>query len=114
MRNSIAIVALVTIPFMSTAAFGDTGLDLAKQKQCLGCHSVDKQVFGPSFRDIAKKYQKASAAMEGALITQIISGTSSTGGYHWGTMKMPPSNGPRPAVSIIEANELLDWILSQK
>ncbi|MFZ2628622.1 MAG: c-type cytochrome [Rugosibacter sp.] len=114
MKNPIAVVVVTAIAFVSGTAFADAGLELAKEKQCLSCHAVDKTLFAPSFRDIAKKYKKASAGMEGALITQIISGTATSGGYHWGTMKMPPSNGPRPAVSIIEANELLDWILSQK
>jgi cytochrome c len=28
---------------------------LAKQKNCLACHAVDKKVVGPSYKDVAKK-----------------------------------------------------------
>lgn len=111
MKKVITVVLAVTT-FMAGTAFADTGLDLAKQKQCLTCHSVDKALIGPSFRDIAKKY-KNRHEFDGALITQVIGDGPASGSFHWGTTKMP-NGGARPAVSVSEANQLLDWILSQK
>jgi cytochrome c len=29
---------------------------LAKAKNCMSCHAVDKKVVGPSYKDVAKKY----------------------------------------------------------
>jgi cytochrome c551/c552 len=63
-------------------------------------------------QDIAKKYGD-KPKLEGALISQIMYGSPSSGGNHWGTMKMPGA-GARPQVNVAEANQLLDWILSLK
>lgn len=104
--------ALATMAFVSGAAFADAGMDLAKAKECMSCHSVDKTALAPSFQSIAKKY-KGKKDAEVALVKQIKSGSPDSGGYHWGTMKMP-SPGARVAVSDAEAHQLLDWVLSQK
>lgn len=112
MKNAITVLLAATA-FMSANAFADDpGLTLAKQKECFSCHALDKGGLAPTFLDLAKKY-KGKTNFDGALITQIISGTPETGGYHWGTMKMP-SPGARTPVSVVEANKILDWILSLK
>ena len=75
---------------------------LAKSKNCLTCHQVDKKVVGPSYKDVAKKY---TAADEPMLAEKIIKG----GKGNWGPVPMPPNK-----VTPDEANKLAKWILSLK
>lgn len=111
MKNSTEL-ALVIVAFISCSAFADGGLELAKEKQCLDCHAIDKTTLGPSFQDIAKKYKgMKGSVIEGDLITQIMSGNLSEGSYHWGYLQMP-SQRERSHISDAEAKSLLDWILN--
>lgn len=87
----------------ATPAFAN--LDLAKKDNCLSCHSVDKKIVGPAYRDIAKKYagDKNAVAM---LAQRIKGGTAANGGQKWGVIPMPPNN-----VSEADAQTLAKWIL---
>ena len=38
-------------------ANAQSGADLAKSKNCMNCHEMDKKKVGPSFKDIAAKYK---------------------------------------------------------
>lgn len=78
--------------------------DLAKTKNCMGCHALDKKVLGPAFRDVAAKYkgQKDAAAKVVASMTKGSTGV-------WGPMAMPPN-----ALSAAEAQTLASWVLAQK
>ena len=55
-------------------------LDLAKQKNCLSCHSVDTRLVGPAYKDVAKKYAGQKDA-EDKLVQKVLKGGSGT----WGT-----------------------------
>jgi cytochrome c len=78
---------------------------LAKAKNCMSCHAVDKKVVGPSYKDVAKKYAgKADAAA--ALEAKVKKGGSGA----WGTVPMPPN----PAVSDADIKKLVAWILATK
>ena len=96
------IIALLAAGF-SLHAQADQAL--AQSKNCMACHSVDKKLVGPSYKDIAKKYagQKDSTAM---LATKIIKG----GSGNWGAVPMPANS----QVSDAEAQKLVSWILAQK
>ena len=78
---------------------------LAKAKNCMSCHAVDKKVVGPSYKDVAKKYAGnagAAATLEG----KVKKGGSGT----WGTVPMPPN----PAVSDADIKKLVAWVLATK
>ena len=79
--------------------------DLAKAKNCMACHAVDKKLVGPSYKQIAAKYGNDKAAVE-KLVAKVRSGGSGV----WGQVPMPPN----PQVSADEAGTLVQWILSQK
>lgn len=96
---------------MSPMAFAGAP-ELAKSKECLSCHNVNRDALAPSFAKIAAKYRNQSGA-ESQLIETVMKGTPNVGGYHWGTMEMP-SPGARTVVSHEEAQELVHWILSLK
>ncbi|MBL8396128.1 MAG: c-type cytochrome [Candidatus Accumulibacter sp.] len=76
---------------------------LAKSKNCLSCHAVDKKVVGPAYKDVAKKYTAKDEAM---LAEKIIKGGKGV----WGPVPMPPN----PSVTPDDANKLVKWILSLK
>ena len=77
---------------------------LAKSKNCLSCHTVDKKLVGPSYKDVAAKY-KGDAGAAAKLATKIKAGGSGA----WGPVPMPPNN-----VTEAEAKRLADWILALK
>ena len=77
-------------------AVADEGM--AKAKNCLACHSVEKKMVGPSFKDIAAKGGDA-----GKLADSIKNGSKGK----WGAIPMPPNR-----VSDEEAQQLATWVLS--
>ena len=78
--------------------------DLAKAKNCMGCHALDKKVLGPAFRDVAAKY-KGQKDAEAKMVSSITKGSSGI----WGPMTMPPN-----ALSAVEAKTLASWVMAQK
>jgi cytochrome c len=71
---------------------------------CVGCHAVDKKVVGPSFKDVAAKYQGKDVKAE--LIAKIKNG----GAGVWGQIPMPPN----PSVPDKDLDAVVTWILSLK
>jgi len=78
---------------------------LAKAKNCMSCHAVDKKLVGPSYKDVAKKYAGDKAAAD-ALATKVMKGTKGA----WGPVPMPAN----PQVNEADAKKLVAWILSLK
>jgi cytochrome c len=78
---------------------------LAKSKNCLACHAIDKKVVGPSYKDVAKKYAGQKDA-EAKLSEKVIKGGKGV----WGEIPMPPNTSVTPA----ESTQLVKWILSLK
>ena len=76
---------------------------LAQSKGCLHCHSVEKAIVGPAYKDVAKKY--AGQNVTAQLAQKVMKGGSGV----WGSMAMPPN-----AVTPEEAKQLVEWVLSQK
>lgn len=95
--------AILTLAAAATPALADQAL--ASAKNCMACHSIDKKVVGPAFKDVASKYaaQKDVADM---LATKIIKGGSGA----WGPVPMPANAQVSPA----EAKKLASWILTLK
>jgi cytochrome c len=78
-------------------------LALAKSKNCLSCHAVDKKVVGPAFTDVSKKF-KGNSAAEAELTQKILHGSSGA----WGPVPMPANSDVTPA----QAKQLAAWVLS--
>ncbi|HHI92370.1 MAG TPA: c-type cytochrome [Gammaproteobacteria bacterium] len=79
-------------------------LALAKKSGCLACHSVDKKIVGPAWKDVAEKY-KGAADAKANLIGKVKSG----GKGAWGAAPMPPYS---PRVSDENIEKLVDFVLS--
>jgi len=58
---------------------------LAKKKSCFNCHSIDRSLFGPSLKEISRKY-RGNAGAQAKLAGVIKNG--SKGGV-WGEVAMP-------------------------
>ena len=101
MKKLLAVAAIAGL-MGSTLALADAGADLAKGKNCLACHAVDKKVVGPAYKDVAAKYKGDKKAAE-ALAATIKAG----GSGKWGPVPMPPNN-----VTDDEAKKLASWVLS--
>ncbi|MBK7421977.1 MAG: c-type cytochrome [Propionivibrio sp.] len=78
---------------------------LAKSKNCMACHAVDKKLVGPAYKDVAKKYAGQKDA-EAKLSEKVIKGGKGV----WGEIPMPPNTTVTPA----ESTKLVKWILSLK
>jgi len=104
MKKLVAVAAIAGL-MGSAAAFADAGADLAKAKNCLACHAVDKKLVGPAYKDVAAKY-KGDKGAEAKLAEKVMKGGVGT----WGQVPMPAN----PQVSKEEAATLVKWVLSQK
>lgn len=77
---------------------------LAQKSGCLACHSVDKKVLGPAYKDVAAKY-KGDKTAEAKLIEKVKKGGSGT----WGPIPMPANS---PQVKDEDIKTLVHWVLS--
>lgn len=89
----------------ATAAAAQDGEALAKRSGCLACHAIDGKKMGPSYKDIAARYQGQGDA-PAMLADKIQKG----GSGNWGKVRMPPN----PRVDDAAAKELASWILATK
>ena len=99
----------VHIAMMFAAGLGVAGQAmadeaLAKAKNCMACHAIDKKIVGPAYKDVAAKYKGDAGAVD-KLAAKIKAGGKGV----WGQIPMPPNN-----VTPDEAKKLVTWILSQK
>jgi cytochrome c len=101
MRPTLLI--LLAGSFICPPALADQAL--AKAKNCLSCHTVDKKVVGPAYQDVARKYAGQKDAPD-KLAGKIMKG----GAGVWGVIPMPVNS----QVNEAEARKLANWILSLK
>lgn len=101
MKRALLIMAAMTT--LAAPAMADEAL--AKSKNCMACHAVDKKLVGPSYKDVAKKYGGDAKAVD-ALAVKIMKGGSGV----WGAIPMPAN----PQVNEADAKKLATWVLNQK
>lgn len=78
---------------------------LAKKKNCLACHALDKKVVGPAWRVVAEKYRNDVGAQT-SLETKVRKGGKGV----WGSVAMPP----QPALTAEELTGLVQFVLQLK
>ena len=104
MNRKFAVAAFVAACGMLTiGAPAFASADLAKAKNCLACHAIDKKLVGPSYKDIAAKY-KGDKNAQATLVKKVREG----GVGVFGQIPMPAN----PQVNEQEAQTLVKWILS--
>ena len=92
---TLAMALSVAAPAMADEA-------LAKSKNCMACHAIDKKLVGPAYKDVAKKYAGQKDA-EATLVTHVIKGSKGV----WGPVPMPANANVNEA----EAKQLVAWVL---
>jgi len=103
MNRVFAALAMLGFAIFSTSAMAN--MELAKQKNCLACHSVEKKIVGPAYKDVAKKYENDKEALN-RLAKKVREG----GVGVWGQIPMPAN----PQVNEAESLTLVKWVLSLK
>lgn len=81
-------------------------LQLAQASKCFSCHTIDKKLVGPAWKDIAAKYRGQKDA-EAKLVDKVSKGGSGI----WGAVPMPPN---APQIKQSDINTLVRYILSLK
>ena len=95
MKYLIAVMLAVSVGAAHASA------DLAKSKNCLACHAVDKKLVGPAFKDVAARYTQKDVAQLAATIRK--------GGVgKWGPIPMPA----HPQVPEQDIKTIVHWVLS--
>jgi cytochrome c len=109
-RVGVAVAAGVVVAVVAAgwsgavlAASGPAGLEVAKQNACLGCHTVDRKLVGPAFRDIANKY-KGDGQAQARLEKKVRDG----GAGVWGVIPMPS----HPRMSDADIHAVVAWVLA--
>ena len=103
MKKLFAVAAIAGL-LGSTAAFADAGADLAKAKNCLACHAVDKKLVGPAYKDVAAKYKG-----QGDAVAKLTDKVRKGGSGVWGPIPMPPN--PADTINDADLKEVVGWVL---
>lgn len=100
---SVALCAVAASAASAAIIDADAAKLIAKYN-CQACHTVDKKLVGPAFRDVGKKYAGDAAAGD-KLQAKVKGGSTGV----WGSIPMPPNVLPDA-----DLKALVDWILSLK
>ena len=104
------VIGIAPAALMMVGAANAAGVDaaagqaLAQKSACLACHSVDKKLVGPAYKDVAKKY-KGDKTAEAKLIEKVKKGGTGV----WGQIPMPANS---PQVKDDDIKTLVKWILA--
>lgn len=104
-RAAAVIVGLSALAVTSVAA-ADKLEDMMKKEGCNACHSEDKKIVGPSYKEVAAKYRGNPKAVE-MLVEKVKKGGSGV----WGAIPMPPNS---PRVSDADIKKMVELILALK
>ena len=81
------------------------GLAKLKTSDCTSCHMVERKIVGPSYADVAAKYETTDENIT-MLAEKVIAG----GVGVWGEIPMPP----HPALSLEDAKDMVAYVLLLK
>ncbi len=106
MKHSLNLKTYVVLcVLMVTSNVAMSTVELAKAKNCMSCHTVNRKLIGPAYRDVAIKYAH-HREVEEQLVQKVMKGGSGA----WGVVPMPANT----QVNEKEARLLVKWILSLK
>jgi cytochrome c len=101
----LVLSAAAVFTFASGSLLAADAQQLLKEKGCLACHTADKKLVGPSYKEVAAKYKSRKDA-EAYLVKKIKEGSTGV----WGPVPMPP-NG---TVGDVDAKTLAKYVLTVK
>ncbi|MBU3736202.1 MAG: c-type cytochrome [Methylobacterium sp.] len=98
------MIAVAAAGTLLVAGQASADLALAQKSGCMACHSVDKKVLGPAYKDVAAKY-KGQKDAEAKLVEKVKKGGSGV----WGPIPMPANS---PQVKDEDIKKIVQWVLS--
>ena len=103
--NFVTLARLVALggALVAAPAFADQAL--ATAKNCMACHSMERKLVGPAYKEVAAKYTGQKDAAD-KLAVKIMKGGSGV----YGAVAMPANT----QVNDAEAHKLANWILGIK
>ena len=104
--RAAAVVLGFSALAVASAAAADQLEDMMKKEGCNACHSEDKKIVGPSYKEVAAKYRGNPKAVE-MLVEKVKKGGSGV----WGPIPMPPNS---PRVSDADIKKMVELILALK
>ncbi len=84
------------------------GLELARKSGCLACHSIDKKVVGPAWKEVAARYKNDTQA-KSKLVNKVKTGGKGNWTHVTGGTPMPPYS---PRVSDADITTLVEFVLA--
>ena len=100
---TFAPLATLVLLAMAAPAFADQAL--ATAKNCMSCHTTERKLVGPSYKEVAAKYSGQKDAVD-KVAAKIIKGGSGV----YGAVAMPANT----QVNEAEAKKLAAWVLGLK
>jgi cytochrome c len=101
MNKTRLIVA--SLALVSAVAFAATPQEIETKAGCLACHSKDKKIVGPAYKDVAAKYKGQDVTAK--LMEKVRKGGSGV----WGPIPMPPN--PPEKISDADLKLVIESIL---
>ena len=101
----VAAVPKDKLPASPAGKSFEKGKTLISKSDCLACHQDEAKLVGPAYVDVANKYENNAKNVD-FLANKIIKG----GAGSWGQIPM----SPHPNVSLADAKEMVNYILSLK
>jgi len=111
MRTLVSSVALACLAALAaTPARAQNVDELLKKHACLSCHAVDRELIGPSYKEVAAKYRGQKDAQK-TLVEQVKKGSVGK----WPNLKAKGVPMPgNPGVPDADAQAMVKYILSLK
>jgi cytochrome c len=103
------VISAAAIAAAAQNSAAQNGEKLVSGSDCMGCHALDSQVVGPSWKAIAKRYSGQPSGQPGnaaKLAARIRKG----GAGKWGDVAMTP----HPDLTDAQGRQMVEWILSLK
>lgn len=101
----IYAISLATAACLAFASAAQANEKLLQASGCTACHSMDKKLIGPAYKDVAAKYRGKKGA-EAELAKKVKAGSKGV----WGDIPMTPN----AHVKDEDIKTLVQWILSLK
>ena len=98
-------IALAGAACLVLAGVAQANEKLLQASGCTACHSVDKKLIGPAYKDVAAKYRGDKSA-EADLIKKVKAGSKGV----WGDIPMPPNGHVKDE----DIKTLVQWVLALK
>jgi cytochrome c len=78
--------------------------ELANKAGCMACHTKDKKLVGPPYKDIATKYKG-----QGDAVAKLSEKVRKGGAGVWGQIPMPPNDAGK--INDGDLKTVVEWIL---